>query len=152
MCTFERVRHCWDYLDWIMWLNPGKASIRTFKILERVCGNQLNLWLPKTSCIYEFPCSLHLPGTSLELSAAFFGLPFPLEYRANVQAKILILKIQAFKTATIFFRELNFNYSTSYSKIFINSTFVSKYQPLSFVVAFSSLKTIFYYGYLPLQV
>ena len=59
------------------WLNPGKASISTFKILAGRSRNLLVLQLP----LCKFPSLLNLPPINVKRSPSFFSLSLPCMYR-----------------------------------------------------------------------
>ena len=56
-----------------MWLNPGEASIETFKILVGGCRDLLILWPSKSGLVFLFPYLIKPPPTNLEWSASLFG-------------------------------------------------------------------------------
>ena len=68
-----------------MWLNPIKASMWTFKILEGRLQNSIHLLVPKTNLIWKFPCLLNLLPTNLEWLASFFHLSLPSVYGGQFQ-------------------------------------------------------------------
>ena len=83
-CRLEKITCCWDDLDG----KHDRTRLRPLdklKILEGWCRNLLILWLPKINLVFEFPCLLDLPPTSLEWSASYFSLSQPSVYGDQFQ-------------------------------------------------------------------
>lgn len=66
-----------------MGLNPVQVSKEKCKIMANRYGNLPILWLPRTSLVCKFPCSLKLPSTKWNGSS--FDLCQPLTYKGLFQ-------------------------------------------------------------------